>query len=116
MVIGQLLSSEQESEGVATIVGGVNFSDLNSVISQVVVDNEGQVFGSSEEAEDLSVVVQELLLGGDFTATEGLFEELLHLTVTLGGNSVLRLAKGIIRSGLSGSLGLTDVLFKANDG
>ena len=57
----------------------MNFTDLNGVIGQVVMDDERKAVTLCKEAEDLSVVVQELLLGSNFSATEGLFEELFHL-------------------------------------
>ena len=62
----------------------VDLADLNSVVGKIVVDNVWEVLAAGEEAEDTSIVVEELLLGGNFAATEGLLEELLHLWVSLG--------------------------------
>ena len=84
--VGELLSTEKEGESVTAIVGVVDFTDLDSVIGQVVVDDEWEVVTAGEESENATVVVQELLLGGNFAATEGFLEELLHLRVSLGCN------------------------------
>ena len=57
------------------------------------MDNVWEVLATGEEAEDTSVVVEELLLGGDLATTEGLLEELLHLWVSLRGNLDQRLGE-----------------------
>jgi len=112
--VGQLLSTEEKGEGVTTIVRVVNFSDLNGVVSEVVVNNEGEVFALGEEAEDLAIVVEELLLGSNLAATEGLLEELLHLVIALGGNFLLGFDESITGRGLSVSLGSSEVLKLGN--
>lgn len=50
------------------------------------MDQEGEVFGLGVEAEDFAVVVEELLLAGNFAAAEGLFHEFLHFVVTGTGD------------------------------
>jgi len=60
--VWEFLSAEEESEGVTTVVGVMDFTDFNSVISQVVVDNVWKVLTASEETEDTAIVVKELFL------------------------------------------------------
>lgn len=84
--VWELLSAEEQGKRIAAIVRVVNLTDLDSVVGKVVVDNVWEVIASGEEAEDFPVVVEELLLGGNFATTEGLLEELLHLWVSLRGN------------------------------
>jgi hypothetical protein len=48
----------------------VHFSDLNSVVSQEVVNDEGQVVKASEETQNSAVIVKELLLRLHTAATE----------------------------------------------
>ena len=71
----------------------MNFTDLNSVISQVVVDNIRKVLAACEETEDTAIVVKELLLRGDFATTKSLLKELLHFRVSLGWYLDQRLSK-----------------------
>jgi hypothetical protein len=99
--VWQLLSSQEKGEGVASVVRVVNLTDLNGIVSQVVVDNVGEVVVLAEEAEDLSVVVKELLLGGDLTATESLLKELLKVTVSLGGGLDLGLGEVVLGRALA---------------
>jgi hypothetical protein len=40
----------------------VNFSDLDSIVSQVVVNYIRKVFGLAKESENFSVIVEELFL------------------------------------------------------
>ena len=56
-------------------------ADLECVVGQVVVHGVGQVVAACEEAQDAAIVVQELLLGHDFAATETLLHEVSHLGV-----------------------------------
>lgn len=67
----KLLSLKKKCEGVATIIGVMNLSDLNCIISEVVVDDEGQVVALDEETQHSSVVIEELFLGGHSATTEG---------------------------------------------
>lgn len=110
VVVRQLLSSQKEREGVTAVVGVMDLSDLDSVVSKVVVDDEGQVFTSGVETENLTIVVQELLLGGNLATAEGLLEELHHLAITVGGNGSLGLHEGIIGQRLGRSLRGAEVL------
>jgi len=84
--VWELLSTEEQGKCVAAVVRVVHLTDLDSVIGQVVVDDVWEVVGAGEEPENTSIVIEELLLGGNFAATEGLLEELLHLWVSLGWN------------------------------
>jgi hypothetical protein len=61
-VIRQLPSLEEEGEVVSPVVGSVHLSDLTGVISQVVVNDVGEVIEASVESEDLAIVIQELFL------------------------------------------------------
>lgn len=83
---GELLSSKELWEGVTTVVGVMNFTDLNSVISQVVLEDERKIFRLAEEAEHFAVVIKELLLASNFATAKGLLHVLLHLVVTWAGN------------------------------
>ena len=81
--VRKLTSAESDGETISSIVGAVNFTDLESIVSQVVVDNEGEVIAPSEEAKDLTVVIQELLLRFNFAATEAFLHVVSHLGVLL---------------------------------
>lgn len=108
--LGKFLSSQVEREGVATVVRVVVLADLNSVISQVVVNNKLEAFRLTVESKHLSVIVKELLLRGNLTASKFLFEVLFHLVVFLGRNWDLRFLERINGS-LSGlRLLLTNIL------
>lgn len=109
VVVRQFLSSQQEREGVTTVVRVVNLSNFNGVVSKVVVHNERQVFALCVEAEDLTIVVQELLLGSNLTTTEGLLKELHHFAIAVGGNLLLGLNESISWEGLRRGLGGTEV-------
>lgn len=61
-----------------SVVLGMDFSNFDSVVSQEVLNNKGTPITSAEELEHFSVVVQELLLGGNFATSEFLFEILKH--------------------------------------
>lgn len=62
-------STEEDSEGVSTIVRVVALTDFEGVVSQVVVDGVWEVVTGGMEAENLAVFVQELLLGLNLAAT-----------------------------------------------
>jgi hypothetical protein len=47
----------------------VRLIDFNCVIGQVIVNDVRQVLTEGEEAEHLTIVVQELLLGSNLTTT-----------------------------------------------
>ena len=87
--VGQLLSAEKDGEGVSAVVGEVTVTDLESIIGQVVVDDVGEVVTAGEETENLAIVIEELLLGGNFAATEGLLHEVSHLGVLDQGLGLL---------------------------
>ena len=74
----------------------VNFADFDGVVSKVVVHDEGQILAARVEAQDLAVIVQELLLGRDLSASKTLFEEFLHFSVSLGRNFFLRCFKVVM--------------------
>jgi hypothetical protein len=80
------LSPEKFGEGITAIVREVNFTNLNCVIGEVVVDHEGQVFRCDEEAKDFAIVVKELFLVGNLATTKSLFHVLLHLVVAGAGD------------------------------
>jgi len=99
--VGKLLSAEEAGERIVTVVLVVGFSDLNGVISQVVVDYKRSVITSAVEAEDLSVVVQELLLRSDLASSKLLLEVLEHEGITLRRYGDLRLFEVVFRALLS---------------
>jgi len=82
---GEALSVQKLGEVVTAIVGVVNLTDLDGIISQEVVNNIWKVFAVSIEAQNLAILVKELLLAGYLTTTQGLFHVLLHLVVTWAG-------------------------------
>jgi len=89
------LSLEELGESITSIVGVVDLTDLDGVVSQVVVDNEWQVLTAAEEAENFAVIVEELLPAWNFTTagSQGLLHVLLHVVVTWAGN----LNKGLVK-------------------
>ena len=62
-------STEEDSEGISTVVRVVALTDFEGVISQVVVDGVWEVLAGGKEAENLTIFVQELLLGLNLAAT-----------------------------------------------
>jgi len=105
--VGQLLSSEEAGERVKSVILVMGFTDLNSVVSQIVVDDKRSVLVGAVESEDLSVVVQELLLRGYLTASKLLLEVLEHESITLGCNWDLLFVEGVSGAFLSNSARLT---------
>lgn len=73
----------------------MHLSDLHSVVCQIVMNNEGQVLKSCEEAEHFAVIVKELFLRDNSTASKSLLQELLHLGILLGGDLHLRLLEAV---------------------
>lgn len=94
--VWKFLSSQEEGEGVTSVIWAVGLSDLDGVIGQVVVEDVWQVLADSEESEHLSVFVQELLLGGNFAATEALFKVLQKLNVSLWSNWNATVSKRVL--------------------
>jgi hypothetical protein len=62
MAVWQFLSSKERKSGFVAIVWAVVLSNFNDVISQVVVNDVGQVLTEGEQAKHLTIVVQELFL------------------------------------------------------
>ena len=62
MAVWQFLSSKERRSGFAAIVRAMALSNFNGVISQVIVNDVGQVLTEGEEAKHLTIVVQELFL------------------------------------------------------
>jgi len=111
--LGELLSAEVDSEGISSIVSEVALTDLAGVVSKEVVPDVGDaVTRSHEKSENLTIVVEELLLGSNTSTTESLLEELKEVLVLLGRDRNLALLEGVAW-GLTGrSLGLSTVLLK----
>ena len=107
---GELLSSKELWEGVTTVVWVMDLTDLNSVISQVVLYDKRKIFRLAEEAEHFTIVIKELLLASNFTTAEGLFHVLLHLVVTWTGNLNRGLSECIRGDGAAFWLALAKVL------
>ena len=113
VAIGELLTAEQEGKGISTVVREVALTDLESVISQVVVDSVGEIVTSGEVTEHLAVFVQELLLGHNFAATKLLLHEVTHLWVINLGPWDLRLGE-VVHGGRAGRRQLnSSLLYKA---
>ena len=73
----------------------MGLSNLNCVISQVVVHDVRKIFTDCEETKYLLVVVQELFLRSNFSTTEALFEVLKEFNVSLWRNRNARLCEGV---------------------
>ena len=97
--VGELLTAKVDGETIPAVVGLMALTDFKGVIAEVVVHDVGKVFALSEEAEHLTVEVQELLLGGDLTASELLLEELQELGVLLLRHGLLALNEVVTRNG-----------------
>ena len=97
--VGELLAAEVDGETIPAVVSLVALTNFKSIITEVVVHDERQILTFGEETEDLTIVVQELLLGGDLTATELLLEELQELRVLLLRHGLLALLEVITRNG-----------------
>lgn len=107
---GELLSLNKKGEGISAGVGSFNFSDFHGVISEVVVDDVGDL-ALAEELEDLSIVLQELLLRGDSSSSEFVLQEVLHHVIPVGDESGQGLLLEVVGGGFDGgSLGLAEVL------
>lgn len=79
----ELLSSQVDGEGVSAVVGEVTFSNLDGIVSKEVMPDELETFRLNEESENLSVEVEELLLGSNLSSSEFLFQELKELLILL---------------------------------
>lgn len=73
----------------------MGLSNLNCVISQVIVHDVRKIFTDCEETKYLLVVVQELFLRSNFSTTEALFEVLKEFNVSLWRNRNARLCEGV---------------------
>lgn len=82
----------------------VDFSDFASIISQVVVNDVRNFIIASIESEDFAIVVEELLLRGDSSTSEGLLHEFLHFAIS--EHRFLNLSLSVAVKGDSFSLGL----------
>ena len=91
------------------------FSDLHRVIGEEVVPLELQVAAIRVESEHFPVVVKELFLRGNVTATKLLLQELQELWVLLGWNWLLGNDEGIFWAELCSWLWLFDILYRAKN-
>ncbi len=107
---GELLSPQEQRERVPPVVSMVDLSDLDRVVSQVVMDDKRQIVALREESEDFAIVVQELLLRNDSSASKRLFEELFHLSVSNPCDRLLFGREGVFWDGQGLGLRLADVL------
>ena len=104
--VWELLSAEEHGESISSVIGVVALTDLEGVIGEIVVDDVGEIVLGGEETEDATIVVQELLLGLDFAATEALLHEVSHLGVVdarLGDLRLLEVVFGGSRCRWQGS-------------
>jgi hypothetical protein len=104
------LSPEKLGEGVTSIVRVMDLTNFNGVVSEVVLENKGEILRLTEESEDFAVVIEELLLAGNLATTKSLLHVLLHLVVTWAGNLDLRLGESIAGHLLAFRLALSAVL------
>ena len=104
------MASQVDRERIAAVIWEVDLTDLNSIIGQEVVPDVLEVIGLGEESQHLSIKVQELLLGGDSTATKRFLEVLKEFLIFLNWNWLLRVNKVVLRASLAIRLSLTKVL------
>lgn len=71
-VIWHLSSFKHHSKGVSAVICMMDFTHLNSVVCQIVVDDIRDIIERSIKAENLTIIVQELFLRG-YSATSKLF-------------------------------------------
>lgn len=90
----------------------MDFSDFNGVISQEVVNDEGEFVETGVEAEDSAVVIKELLLALHSPTTEGLLHILLQAGVSELLLGDLFLSEAVIRDCLGFTLSLSEILYK----
>ena len=106
------LSLHEKGKVVAAIVRVVDLSDLNGVVSQEVVDDEGEIVEATVEAEDTSIIIKELLLRLHTSTTERPLHILLQRGVTDDGPGDLALREAINGDGLRFSLSKALSLYK----
>ena len=85
----QSLSSKVHGEGVPTVVGEVDLSDLDGIVGQEVMPLELEVSALRVESKNFSIVVKELFLGWNSTTAQFLLEELQELWILLWWNWLL---------------------------
>jgi hypothetical protein len=90
----------------------MDFSDFNGVVSQEVVNDEGEFVETRVEAEDSAVVIKELLLALHSATTEGLLHILLQAGVSELLLGDLFLSEAVIRDCLGFTLSLSESLYK----
>jgi hypothetical protein len=74
----------------------VHFSDLNCIISEEIMNDEWKIVKASEEAEDASIVVQELLLALHSSTTKRFLHIFLEARVSELGFRNLSFSKAIL--------------------
>jgi hypothetical protein len=47
----------------------VNLTNFNGIVSEVVLEDKGEILRFTEESEDFAVVIKELLLAGNLATT-----------------------------------------------
>ena len=67
----------------------MNLSNLDGIISQEVVPHELKILTKGKESQDLSIIVQELLLGCNSSSSELLFKEFKEFLILLWWNWLL---------------------------
>ena len=90
----------------------VHLSDLNGVVSQEVVNDEGELVEAGVEAKDSAVVIKELLLALHSSTAKGLLHVLLQTGVSELLLGDLFLSKAVIRDSLRFTLSLSESLYK----
>jgi hypothetical protein len=69
----------------------MTLSNLDGIVSQEIVPHELKVLTEGEESQNLSIVVQELLLGSNSSSSELLLEEFKKFLIFLWWNWLLLL-------------------------
>jgi hypothetical protein len=106
----KFLSSQINRERISSVIWEMNFSDLNSVVSKEVVPHKLQILASCEESKNLSIVVQELFLGCNFSSSELFLEEFEQLLVFFWWDWLAGLYERVFRASLSISLWAAHIL------
>lgn len=108
----QFLSSKVHGKGVSSIVGEVDLSNLDSIVSQEVVEDEWQLSGLDKESQYFSVVIEELFLRGHSSSSKLLLQELEELLILLWWDGFAGVHEGVLWAALCLRLNLVDVCEK----
>jgi hypothetical protein len=64
----------------------MDFTDFNSIISKIVVNDKWKFFRVTEESQYFTIVVEELFLAWDFATTKSFLHVFLHFIIAWASN------------------------------